>query len=287
MKKLKLRKTLGLNYQAHLADIIPAKKALNKAGHYKVPGWGYTDSVDQKLLDGIVSFQSDNDLVPDGVMTPEGKTLEKLNQVAVLDDEKADTPTGTKLYRWITTGDSKVRSKHADRNGKVFDWATPPEGGHPGEDYNCRCKAEAVANRELCQQLLNERTRLKEEGLSLPTAIMNLNNYLVQLRKAIGHMERGLDALDTVIAALEFIAGTRIVKIILRMLRMQQGAGLSPPSFTRGPLVVLEKELKEKEKILKDMKARQKRLEADVARLDKLLDENQCKPHWSSQGPFV
>lgn len=54
-------------------------------------------------------------------------------------DEKK---TGT--YIWRTVGDSKVRSAHAERNGKTYSWDDPPEGGHPGEAPNCRCRAEDV-----------------------------------------------------------------------------------------------------------------------------------------------
>jgi len=45
-------------------------------------------------------------------------------------------------YTWRTQGDGKVRGAHAERNGKVFSWDDPPEGGHPGEASNCRCRAE-------------------------------------------------------------------------------------------------------------------------------------------------
>lgn len=42
-----------------------------------------------------------------------------------------------------------MRSEHAERDGKVFDWDNPPEGGHPGEAPNCRCRAEEInCNRE-------------------------------------------------------------------------------------------------------------------------------------------
>lgn len=47
-------------------------------------------------------------------------------------------------YIWRTVKDSDVRPAHAVREGQTFSWANPPEGGHPGEDYNCRCWAEAV-----------------------------------------------------------------------------------------------------------------------------------------------
>jgi len=47
-------------------------------------------------------------------------------------------------YIWRTVRDSKVRSAHADREGKLFSWTNPPPGGHPAEDYNCRCWAETA-----------------------------------------------------------------------------------------------------------------------------------------------
>ncbi|WP_149789218.1 minor capsid protein [Lutimaribacter pacificus] len=48
----------------------------------------------------------------------------------------------TTHYIWRTRDDGKVRSSHAAREGQVFSWDDPPVGGHPGEDYNCRCTAD-------------------------------------------------------------------------------------------------------------------------------------------------
>lgn len=45
-------------------------------------------------------------------------------------------------YIWRTVQDDKVRAEHAARAGEIFLWRSPPEGGHPGQDYNCRCWAE-------------------------------------------------------------------------------------------------------------------------------------------------
>lgn len=45
-------------------------------------------------------------------------------------------------YIWHTVGDDRVRSAHEERDGEIFAWDEPPAGGHPGEDYNCRCTAE-------------------------------------------------------------------------------------------------------------------------------------------------
>ena len=41
-----------------------------------------------------------------------------------------------------TRGDGKVRPSHQSNDGKIFSWDNPPPTGHPGEDYNCRCRAE-------------------------------------------------------------------------------------------------------------------------------------------------
>lgn len=47
-------------------------------------------------------------------------------------------------YIWHTQGDGKVRDSHAENDGKTFSWDSPPDTGHPGEDYNCRCWAEDI-----------------------------------------------------------------------------------------------------------------------------------------------
>jgi len=130
-------------------------------------------------------------------------------------DEKK---TGT--YIWRTVGDSKVRSAHAERNGKTYSWDDPPEGGHPGEAPNCRCRAEDVKNSKECKELKNaienaklqiednrkdvkqarknvlegqrEYVRLEEEFLTL-VATLGLSdlakrggNTLSRLKKALG-----------------------------------------------------------------------------------------------------
>jgi SPP1 gp7 family putative phage head morphogenesis protein len=51
---------------------------------------------------------------------------------------------GVTRYRWSTARDSRVRSRHAAREGKEYYWKRPPAGGPPGFDVNCRCVAEPV-----------------------------------------------------------------------------------------------------------------------------------------------
>lgn len=48
---------------------------------------------------------------------------------------------GVKKYIWSTVKDERVRPEHQEREGEIFSWDKPPDGGHPGEDYNCRCVA--------------------------------------------------------------------------------------------------------------------------------------------------
>ncbi|MDN2565194.1 minor capsid protein [Aquibium sp. A9E412] len=49
---------------------------------------------------------------------------------------------GVERYIWRSRNDARVRPLHAAHDDGVFFWDAPPEGGHPGEAYNCRCIAE-------------------------------------------------------------------------------------------------------------------------------------------------
>jgi len=60
---------------------------------------------------------------------------------------------GVTAYIWRTMRDRRVRGdpdgaypkadpSHYDREGKRFTYTDPPEGGHPGADYECRCYEE-------------------------------------------------------------------------------------------------------------------------------------------------
>lgn len=76
---------------------------------------------------------------------------------------KADERPTTQ-YIWRTTGDDKVRSSHAANNGKIFSWNNPPETGHPGEDYGCRCWAEPYMPR-VNEFVKQEVISIVDEGL--------------------------------------------------------------------------------------------------------------------------
>lgn len=48
---------------------------------------------------------------------------------------------GIEFYVWQTQSDARVREGHAERDDKIFRWDVPPEGGHPSQDFGCRCYA--------------------------------------------------------------------------------------------------------------------------------------------------
>ena len=48
---------------------------------------------------------------------------------------------GVEKYKWQTMEDDRVRAQHESYNKKDFLWSEPPDGGHPGWSYRCRCVA--------------------------------------------------------------------------------------------------------------------------------------------------
>ena len=48
---------------------------------------------------------------------------------------------GNGQYVWRTQDDDKVRPAHMANERHIFSWDDPPETGHPGAGYNCRCQA--------------------------------------------------------------------------------------------------------------------------------------------------
>ena len=77
---------------------------------------------------------------------------------SILTDEMNENPED--YYIWRTEKDDRVRGKHAERDGKIFNWHISPEGGHPGEDYNCRCWAEPYRPEKTADKpmIVSERT---------------------------------------------------------------------------------------------------------------------------------
>lgn len=82
--------------------------------------------------------RADHDIAPTTHTMPLDSTIKAINRAL-------DNLDPRQRYTWHTVGDERVRDDHADRQGETFRWGQPPEGGHPGEDYNCRCWAVPIA----------------------------------------------------------------------------------------------------------------------------------------------
>ena len=84
------------------------------------------------------------------------------DQIGTLNSEltrRQHEDAGVSRYRWVDSGDNRVRDCHHLLNGHVFSWNDPPamwtrrsNGAvvltgrrcHPGQDYGCRCHAVPV-----------------------------------------------------------------------------------------------------------------------------------------------
>lgn len=145
-----LNKPFAANSAVDEGDVRPMKIALNRLGYYLPPkDFGATHIVDRDVFEGLKRFQKDHGLLATGVVKPGDPTERALNDT--IESQNPD-----QKYVWRTRKDDKVRPVHADREGQIFTWGNTPDGGHPGEDFGCRCWAESVGIR---------RTERKAEGL--------------------------------------------------------------------------------------------------------------------------
>lgn len=70
-------------------------------------------------------------------------------------EEHRQQQLGMKRYKWRNAGDQKVagnpsglypnaKPSHWAREGKIYYWSKPPQGGHPKQRPRCRCWAEPI-----------------------------------------------------------------------------------------------------------------------------------------------
>ncbi|MCI5060219.1 MAG: peptidoglycan-binding protein [Alphaproteobacteria bacterium] len=123
-------------------DVRAVKTALNKLGFYHpVKGRGVTGDIGPDFLKAVQNFQRAHFIPVRKSLVPGDITMERLNA-------ELDNPVNFQLFKskyiWRTVGDGNVRHTHSAREGRTFSWDTPPEGGHPGEDFGCRCWAEPI-----------------------------------------------------------------------------------------------------------------------------------------------
>lgn len=75
------------------------------------------------------------------------------NEIGNLNSELSQhrqTKNGITHYKWSTSMDERVRPTHVAKEGKIFAWAEPPpDTGHAGRDYRCRCVPQPLFDESL------------------------------------------------------------------------------------------------------------------------------------------
>lgn len=148
-----------LSSEPHMAETMAAFVGENVSLISSIKSQ-YLGEVEQTILRGLRSGLRSESIAEQLVATSEeagfttriGKAESRAEAIARDQTNKLygqlselrQTAAGVEKYTWRTAGDSRVRDEHAEREGEVFEWSDPPSGGHPGEDYNCRCWAEPV-----------------------------------------------------------------------------------------------------------------------------------------------
>lgn len=163
---IKLSKPFGSNRAADDYDTRQMKKSLNRLGYYMpYEKTGITGIPDDAVFVAFKAFQKDHGIEATGTAYPDDETVKALNS------ETAKKPSGQ--YIWQSVGDSKVRDSHAALNGTIRDFADSPD---PGEEYNCRCWAEAV--KDNCEK---ERQAVTDAQKDVKELSRKFNDLLLEL----------------------------------------------------------------------------------------------------------
>lgn len=149
-----IRSTIGVDLQTiadkGMGERIKRFTAENVALIKTVPQQ-YFDAVEKTVLTGIRegarAAEIAADLTVRGEVAESRATLIARDQVLKFNGElnKArQMELGIDSYIWRTVKDNRVRDEHAALDGQTFSWDDPPEPGHPGEDFQCRCFSEPI-----------------------------------------------------------------------------------------------------------------------------------------------
>ena len=117
----------------------------------------YLSKVEQTVRNGVMQGIAPRELAKEikalyGVTDRRAKIIAR-NEIGNANAELTkyrQMDLGVKKYRWVTAHDERVRGNpsgrypgaipsHYARDGKVFEWANPPAGGHAGFAILCRC----------------------------------------------------------------------------------------------------------------------------------------------------
>lgn len=118
----------------------------------------YLDQVERLVISSVHTGRMIEDITADvweryGVAESRARLIAR-DQVGKLNGALTKVrheAVGVTRYVWQTAGDSRVRDTHAPRDGKTFTYGDPPEGGEPGQDFQCRCTAIPIFDPALYQ----------------------------------------------------------------------------------------------------------------------------------------
>lgn len=119
-------------------------------------GWGW---LQRELVERHQVSRSRGQLIARDQL---GKLTSQLTQVRNLE-------LGVESYQWLTSHDERVRRSHERLSGLIFRWDQPPEVGHPGMDFQCRCTSRPVMDEEhraMLVSLAEERARRTSRRLT-------------------------------------------------------------------------------------------------------------------------
>lgn len=104
--------------------------------------------IQQLIKSAVVNGSSANQLA-DQIEAEYNVTRRRAELIAIDQIQKGNaalakqrmSDAGVTSYIWRGVMDSRERSAHIAREGKVYQWSDPPPDGHPGEPVRCRCHA--------------------------------------------------------------------------------------------------------------------------------------------------
>lgn len=146
------RKVIGIDVIAEspaIEPVISAAIAENVALITSVPEKYFSD-VEASIMQSFRTGANTEDLIDllqeKYNLSESRATLIAVDQMNKLNGQLQQAnqeALGVTRYIWRTSQDERVRDTHRLLDGQSFDWDDPPEVGHPGQDYRCRCQPEA------------------------------------------------------------------------------------------------------------------------------------------------
>ncbi len=151
-----LEGSVGVNLQSviqneQLEDILVATTRQNVALIRSIPE-EYFKTIENIVFTGTTQGNKAGSMIAQIQKT--GRTTAKRAKLIARDQssklnsaltQQRSQNLGSEEYVWRTSGDERVRDSHKSKNGKIFRWDDPPKDtGHPGQDIQCRCVAQAI-----------------------------------------------------------------------------------------------------------------------------------------------